>query len=111
MRLTSTSCKAIGRIDSTTRTAEQSEIAAFWYEDSLKGWNRIANTRHHAERVGAWRSARILALVNFALADGYIAGFDAKYRFNFWRPITAIHMAAVDGNELTTRTRTGIRSA
>ena len=93
--------KAIGRIDSTTRTAEQSEIASFWYELSPPGWNRIANTVITQKRVGTWRSARILALVNFALADGYIAGFDAKYRFNFWRPITAIHMAALDGNELT----------
>ena len=56
---------------------------------------------HYSETVGTWQSARILALVNFALADGYIAGFAAKYRFNFWRPITAIHMAALDGNALT----------
>ena len=93
--------KAIGSIDSTTRTAEQTEIASFWYELSPPGWNRIANTVITQKRVGTWRSARILALVNFALADGYIAGFDAKYRFNFWRPITAIHMAGLDGNELT----------
>ncbi len=93
--------KSIGRIDSATRTAEQTEIAVFWYESSVSGWNRIANTILTQEGVGAWQSARILALVNFALADGYIAGFDAKYRFNFWRPITAIRMAALDGNELT----------
>ena len=93
--------KAIGRIDSRTRTADQSEIASFWYELSPPGWNRIANTVITQKRVGTWQSARILALVNFALADGYIAGFDAKYRFNFWRPITAIRMAALDGNALT----------
>ena len=68
---------------------------------SPPGWNRIANTVITQKRVGTWQSARILALVNFALADGYIAGFDAKYRFNFWRPITAIRMAALDGNALT----------
>jgi membrane-associated phospholipid phosphatase len=93
--------KEIGRADSTTRTAEQSEIAVFWYESSVSGWNRIANTVLTGEGLGAWQSARILALVNFAMADGYIAGFDAKYRFNFWRPITAIRMAALDGNALT----------
>jgi hypothetical protein len=39
--------------------------------------------------------------VNFAMADGFIAGFEAKYRFRFWRPETAIRAAAVDGNPLT----------
>jgi len=43
-----------------------------------------------------------MALVNFALADGYIARFDAKYDFRFWRPITAIRRAAEDGNDATT---------
>ena len=66
---------------------------------------------HRSETSRNWRSARILALVNFALADGYIAGFDAKYRFNFWRPITAIRMAALDGNARRTRILAGIRSA
>ena len=43
----------------------------------------------------------MFALVNFALADGYIAGFEAKYHFRFWRPETAIRAAATDGNRLT----------
>ena len=37
-----TEVKEIGRAGSATRTAEQSEIAKFWYEDSPLGWNRIA---------------------------------------------------------------------
>jgi membrane-associated phospholipid phosphatase len=49
-----------------------------------------------------WDSARLLALVNFALADGYIAGFEAKYHFRFWRPYTAIRRGEDDGNRLTT---------
>ena len=36
------------------------------------------------------------------MADGFIAGFEAKYRFRFWRPVTAIHDAAADDNPLTT---------
>ena len=93
--------RAIGRIDSTTRTAEQSEIATFWYEDSPRGWNRIANGVITQKGLGARDAARILVLLNFAMADGYIAGFAAKEQYNFWRPITAIHMAAIDGNPLT----------
>jgi membrane-associated phospholipid phosphatase len=93
--------KAIGAADSTVRTEEQSLIARFWYEDSPIGWNRIANTVLRHEHVGLWKSARILALTNFAMADGFIAGFEAKYDFRFWRPVTAIRMAASDGNRFT----------
>ncbi|HTS55054.1 MAG TPA: vanadium-dependent haloperoxidase, partial [Burkholderiales bacterium] len=47
--------------------------------------------------------ARLHALVAVATADAYIAVFDAKYAFNFWRPITAIRNGDIDGNEATTR--------
>lgn len=93
--------QAIGRIDSRIRTAEQSEIAQFWYEDSPLGWNRIANSAVRQRHLDNWAAARVFALVNFALADGYIAGFEAKYHFRFWRPETAIHAAATDGNRFT----------
>ena len=93
--------KAIGEANSTHRSAEQSEIARFWYEDSPIGWNRIANSVLRQKDVGLWQSARILALVNFAMADGFIAGFEAKYHFRFWRPVTAIREAAFDGNRFT----------
>ena len=93
--------KQIGREVSTTRTAEQTEIAKFWYEDSPLGWNRIAVAAIERADLGAHEAARVLALVNFAMADGFIAGFDGKYHFRFWRPITAIHGAAADGNSST----------
>ena len=93
--------KAIGEANSTLRTEEQSEIARFWYEDSPIGWNRIASTVLRQEHVGLRDSARILALTNFAMADGFIAGFEAKYDFRFWRPVTAIRAAATDGNRFT----------
>lgn len=90
--------KVIGASDSVLRTAEQSEIAQFWYESSGTGWNRIANTIVRGAGLNPWKTARIFALVNFALADGYIAHFDVKYRYRFWRPITAIRQGAADGN-------------
>jgi hypothetical protein len=93
--------KEIGRIDSKIRTAEQSEIAQFWYEDSPLGWNRIANTVIQQKGLDPWQSARAFALVNFAMADAFIAGFAAKYEFRFWRPVTAIREAANDGNSRT----------
>ena len=93
--------KSIGRLDSRTRTAEQTDIALFWFEFSPMGWNRIANTMLVQQGADVWQSARILALVNFALADGFIAGFDAKYHFRFWRPYTAVRKADADGNDAT----------
>jgi PAP2 superfamily len=93
--------KSIGRLNSSTRTAEQTDIALFWFEFSPMGWNRIANTIVRQQNVDVWEAARIMALVNFALADGYIAGFHAKYKFRFWRPYTAIRKAGEDGNPHT----------
>jgi hypothetical protein len=49
----------------------------------------------------AWEAARAFALVHFAMADGFIAGFADKYEHRFWRPETAIRAAAEDGNPLT----------
>jgi hypothetical protein len=90
----------IGGQDSTARTEEQSEIARFWYENSPQGWNRIARNVAQAREIDAWDSARLLALVNIAMADGFIAGFEAKYHYLFWRPATAIR-ASGDGDWLS----------
>jgi len=88
----------IGNIASKARTPEQSAIAKFWYEDSPLGWNRIANTVVRQRGLDPWEAARAFALVHFAMADGFIAGFDAKYQHRFWRPVTAIRAAAANGN-------------
>lgn len=93
--------KAIGHVNSSTRTAEQGEIARFWYEDSPLGWNRIASTAVQQRKLDEWDAARTLALVNFAMADGFIAGFAEKYEHRFWRPVTAIRAAGDDGNART----------
>jgi membrane-associated phospholipid phosphatase len=82
--------RSIGGEVSARRTAEQSEIARFWYEDSTAGWNRIARELSVARGLDEWESARLLALVNLAMADGFIGGFEAKYHFHYWRPATAI---------------------
>ena len=80
----------IGSATSTTRTAEQTEISKFWYEHSTEGWNRIARELAVTRQLDAWATARLLALVNVAMADGFIGGFEAKYHYNYWRPATAI---------------------
>jgi hypothetical protein len=90
--------KALGSIGSTARTADQTQIAIFWYESSPLGWNRIARTVSAARGTGLWENARLFALLNFASADGYIANFDTKYFYKYWRPITAIRLGDSDGN-------------
>ena len=82
--------RAIGGTKSAVRTAEQSEIARYWYESSPQGWNRIAREVLAARQFDVWENARLFALLNLAMADGYIAGFDSKYHCNYWRPVTAI---------------------
>jgi hypothetical protein len=82
--------RTIGGEKSAARTAEQSEISRFWYESSPQGWNRIARVVAEDRRLDEWKSARLFALVNFAIADGYIGSFEAKYHYNYWRPATAI---------------------
>jgi hypothetical protein len=83
----------IGGKESSARNDEQSEIARFWYENSGQGWNRIARTVAQSHGLDDWDSARLLALLNVAMADGFISGFEAKYHYAFWRPATAIRAA------------------
>ena len=56
-----------------------------------------------------WENARLFGLLNLAMADGYIASWDTKYHYKFWRPITAIRLGDTDGNPYTRRWRTGPR--
>jgi PAP2 superfamily len=93
--------KSLGGDGMTTpsaRTAEQTEIALFWVESTPLQWNRIARTLSGAAGLNLWQSARLFALLNLALADGYISCFHTKYYYKFWRPVTAIHEADQDGN-------------
>lgn len=90
--------KSLGRIDSTTRTDEQTQIALFWVEGAPQGWNRIARTLSGQQSGDLWENARLFGLLNLASADAYIADFENKYFYKFWRPITAIRAADTDGN-------------
>ncbi len=84
------------------RTPDETNLAAFWYEFSDIGWNRIARVVARDHRQDLWQRARTFALLNAAMADAYIAGWDSKMHHDAWRPITAIHAADTDGNPDTT---------
>lgn len=98
--------KRLGSINSTERTEEQTEIARYWRD--LAGtytpagrWAQIAEEVLVDNGYSTASSAWTLAVLNFVQADGAIAAWDAKYVYNFWRPVTAIREADTDGNPLT----------
>jgi PAP2 superfamily len=93
--------KRFGSKSSSERTTEQSEIARFWYEGSPQAWSRIARGVATERGLDRWDNARLLALVNTVIADGFIAGFHMRYIHDFWRPLTAIREAQADGNDAT----------
>lgn len=94
--------KTVGFINSTIRTPEQTAYAKYWYETSEIGWNRIARNVAQQKKTGLFATARLFALLNFAVADAYTAGWDSKLHYNLWRPFTAIREADTDGNAATT---------
>ena len=92
--------EAYGSLHNSARTPDQTNTAFFWFEP-FGIWNDIAATVLQRVPANPWRTARILALLNFALADAEIACFAAKYEFRFWRPYTAIRRADEDDNRET----------
>jgi membrane-associated phospholipid phosphatase len=93
--------KSLGIAGSTTATADEALTGRFWGGAIQNYWNEIAQTASVAHNLTTAENARLFALLNFSFADGVIAFYDAKYTYNFWRPVTAIRAAATDGNPET----------
>jgi hypothetical protein len=94
--------EALGRVNSSVRTATETETAKFWQLDTPAGmWDRVADDLAEQTSWSLVREARVLALTNIALADSTIAVWNAKNAFDSWRPLTAIAQADHDGNPET----------
>jgi hypothetical protein len=93
--------QALGSASSTTRTAEQTEIARFWLGTPSAIWNHVARQVIQARGLDLSDTAKTLALMYLAAADAGVACWDAKYTFNFWRPMNAIRNGEFDGNDAT----------
>jgi hypothetical protein len=93
--------KALGCAGCTARSAEQTEIALFWMENSPTGWNRIAGVVAEQRNLDAWDAARLFAVLAMGEFDAYTADLESKYYYTFWRPVTAMAMAGTDGNPAT----------
>ena len=87
----------------TKRSAEQTDIGQFWFVTGPQAWNPIARQLVTAKKLDIVDSARLFALVAIATDDAFIAVFEAKYHYNFWRPVTAIRNADLSDNPATQR--------
>ena len=93
--------KALGPAVGSLRTPEQTDIARFWSDNPPLQWNRAWRALSVAKNLGLADNARYFAMLATASADALIACWDAKYFYNFWRPVTAIRAGDTDGNSET----------
>lgn len=95
--------KSMGSSTNSGRTGDQTLFSNFWQAgnppDYFDPTVLSLAAQHHFSMV---QTARLLALVNLAMADAIIGCWDAKYTYGSWRPITAIQLAGSDGNDNTT---------
>jgi hypothetical protein len=93
--------KRLGAKDSKERSAAQTETALFWSITGPASWNPVVRSLASSQPLSTVERARLFALANVAAMDSFVAVFDAKYEYAFWRPITAIRRAEIDGNDAT----------
>jgi hypothetical protein len=93
--------KLLGAVNSSVRTAAQTEMALFWTANPVAtyfgAFDQLVIDRH----LNLSKSARLLAMLSVAFTDGGIGCWDAKYHFSNWRPVTAIPNGDIDGNPET----------
>jgi hypothetical protein len=96
--------KLTGGSKSAARTAEQTEAVKFWTQTNLgPSWQAAARQLSAAKGLSLAENARLFALLNMGTANTFINDWDAKFTYNFWRPVTAIRNGDMDGNDATER--------
>jgi hypothetical protein len=95
--------KELGSLTSMTRTPEQTHAAVFWQSAVPATWNAVARNLVNDPTYGVdiVESALLFAMMNLSAADAGINGWNDKYYWQFWRPITAVREADTDGNPAT----------
>jgi len=93
--------KKLGAKNHSLRTPEQTATALFWEPLAGTVWTATIRRMTQEQGLDLQSSARFQAAAFAAFADGLIACWDAKFAFNFWRPVTAIQHGEADGNDLT----------
>ena len=92
---------ALGGKSSTARTKEQTDVGLFWVVTGAPAFNPVVREFAGRSGRGLAQNARLFALAYLAMADSLVAVFDAKYHYEFWRPVTAIRNGHLDGNDAT----------
>lgn len=95
--------KALGGRNSKARTAEQTEIARFWEYSLPPIYAGVVRSVALQPGRDVARNARLYAAAAQAMDDALVSVFDAKYHYNFWRPVTAIRNGDADGHDGTAR--------
>jgi hypothetical protein len=98
--------KTYGGKNSAARSPQQTETARFWLAVGPAAYHQIPRELVLKKEMNVVDSARFMALYAVALTDAYAAVFDAKYRYELWRPITAIRNGGVEPNSTTSRDAT-----
>ena len=98
--------KEFGSKTSARRSAKQTETARFWLMMGPQAYHPLARQLVAERHLNLVDSARFMALFAVTLTDAYIAVFEAKYHFEFWRPATAIRNADLNSNPDTQRDAT-----
>jgi hypothetical protein len=93
--------QSVGSATSTMRTADQTHAARYWAENPPATWSRVFRTLSAQQGLSATENARLYAMLYLTAADALITVWDDKAHYLFWRPITAIREADVDGNPAT----------
>ena len=93
--------KSLGKSDSITRTADQTQIAQVWVVGPGVTWNNVARNAAIAKGNSLIENARLFALLQMTFHDSLQATFTSKYTYGLWRPIHAIRRADEDGNAST----------
>jgi len=95
--------REVGGRGSPTRTPEQTTIGRFWFFVGARTYNPIVRQAAMAKGMDLVDCARLFALTSMTGNDAIVAVFEAKYHYNFWRPITAIRNADITSNAATPR--------
>jgi hypothetical protein len=94
--------KSVGGMVSAERPQDRTDLARYMAQTSpTQLFNDVAVQLSRAQGLTLSENARAFALMNMAVADASIALFEAKYFYNYWRPITAIRNGDLDGNPRT----------
>ena len=94
----------LGGIRSAARTSEQGAAVKFWTQPNImEAWHQVTRQIAANQKMDLAECARLFAIMTMATANSFIVDWDAKFHYNFWRPVTAIRNGDQDGNDATER--------